>query len=292
MPAPPTRLSASRWATLFLMALTAGPAGCAYFAKQPDTPARRVTFRDLNDPPPPQGERYYVFVFGAQTTPKLPRFTHTWVTFVRAAPAAPGCPPAVEHHSISWMPATLFIRTYWPCVEPGVNLTLYQSIEMALGYNERVSLWGPYEIPPGVYRKLMIQKAFVESGAIGYQCIDTYGEAGAKGNGSDCIHAISDVDPLFGRQAYPLTYYGDAASLYILRRAVIRGAVPDIETTHDWLIPALGLDRYPIVRREYTAPLFPNLPRFGGSYAPPSVALTPATTDGWTATTSARARGD
>jgi hypothetical protein len=238
--------------------------GCAYFSAQPDTPARQVHFAQLNYPGPP-GERYYLLVFGAQSTPKIPRFTHTWVTAVRVAPAAPGCPPAVEHHSISWMPATLFIRTYWPCVEPGVNLTLHESIDMALGYGERVSLWGPYEMPPGLYRKVLMQKAFVESGAIGYQCIDTYGEAGAKGNGSDCIHAISDADSMFSRQEYPLAYFGDAASLNILRRLVLRGAVPDVCTTHDWLVPALGLDRYPIVRREYTPPVFPNLPRFGGA---------------------------
>ena len=33
--------------------------------------------------PAPAGERYYLLVFGAQTTPMVPRFTHTWVTFVR-----------------------------------------------------------------------------------------------------------------------------------------------------------------------------------------------------------------
>ena len=52
---------------------------------------------------------------------------------------------------------------------------------MARGYGERVSLWGPYEIPPGLYRKLLSQKEFIESGAVGYQCIDTIGEAGLDG---------------------------------------------------------------------------------------------------------------
>jgi hypothetical protein len=125
-----------------------------------------------------------------------------------------------------------------------------------------VSLWGPYEIPPGLYRKLLIQEQFVGSGAIGYQCIDTIGEAARTGKGSNCVHAISDADSLFRRQAYPLSYFGDAASLHILRQLVIRGAVPDPYQTHDWLIPALGLTQYPIVRREYTPPPFPNLPRF------------------------------
>ncbi|HKB02141.1 MAG TPA: hypothetical protein VKD90_07975 [Gemmataceae bacterium] len=67
------------------------------------------------------------------------------------------------------------------------------------------------------------------------------------------------------RQAYPLAFFGDSASLHILRRLVARGAIPDVGTTHDWLIPVLQLDRYPIVHREYTPPRFPNLPRFAGA---------------------------
>jgi hypothetical protein len=230
--------------------------GCAYFARTPDTPARHVHVQDLHQPESP-GDRYYLLVFGSQTTPKLPRYTHTWVTFVRARPGA-----TIEPHSISWMPATLDIHPWDFTIEPGVNLDLDASVRMALGNDERVSLWGPYEIAPGLYRKLMIQKGFVESGAIGYQCIDTVGEAGETGKGSNCVHAISDADSRFRRQAYPLAYFGDAASEHILRLLVLRGAVPDPETTHDWLIPSLGLDRHPITRWEYTPPLFPNLPRF------------------------------
>jgi len=230
--------------------------GCAYFARTPDTPARHVRVQDLNQPEAP-GDRYYLLVFGSQTTPKLPRYTHTWVTFARARPGA-----AVEQHSISWMPATLDIHPWDFTIERGVNLGLDASVRMALDQDERVSLWGPYEIRPGLYRKLMIQKGFIESGAIGYQCIDTVGEAGETGKGSNCVHAISDADSRFRRQAYPLAYFGDAASEHILRLLVLRGAVPDPGTTHDWLIPALGLDRFPIARREYTPPLFPDLPRF------------------------------
>jgi hypothetical protein len=230
--------------------------GCAYFARTADTPARHVRFQALNQPESP-GDRYYLLVFGSQTTPKLPRYTHTWVTAVRVGPGQP-----VEQHSISWMPATLDIHPWDFTIEPGVNLDLAASVRMALDKDERISLWGPYEVPPGVYRQLMIQKGFVESGAIGYQCIDTVGEAGETGKGSNCIHAISDADSLFRRQAYPLAYFGDAASEHILRQLVLRGAVPDPEATHDELIPALGMDRYPITRREYVPPLFPDLPRF------------------------------
>ena len=195
--------------------------------------------------------------------PKIPRFTHSWVTFVKAVETAPGTQPIVEDHSISWMPSSLCIRTFRPVVEPGVNLNLHESIKMAQSYHERVSLWGPYEIPPGLFRKLMIQKQYIESGAVGYQCIDTIGEAGFTGEGSNCIHAISDGDVMFARQAYPLTYFGDSASLNILRKIVERGAIADAKTTHDWLIPVLKLDQYEITRNEYSPPLIPGPLRFG-----------------------------
>ena len=233
-------------------------AGCAIVSHQPQTPARKVSYKDLNNPPVP-GERYYLLVFGSETFPKIPRFTHSWITFIRVP--ADGSP--LEHHSISWMPSTLFIKTFRPTVEPGVNLTLHESIEMALHYHERISMWGPYEIPPGLYRKFMIQKQFLESGEIGYQCIDTYGEAGWTGDGSNCIHAISDADVMFARQAYPLTYFGDSASLNILRKMAERGAIIDVKTTHDFVLPALKIDQYPITRREYTPPLIPGPLRFG-----------------------------
>jgi hypothetical protein len=105
---------------------------------------------------------------------------------------------------------------------------------------------------------LLMQKEFIESGAVGYQCIDTVGEAGWLGEGSNCIHAISDADSMFTRQAYPLSYFGETASLNILRQLVVRKAIEDVETTHDWLIPSLGLDRHAIVRQKYSPPWYPE----------------------------------
>jgi hypothetical protein len=235
--------------------------GCAYFARQPDSPARHVSFQDSIEPGP-SDERHYLLVFGSQSTPKLPRYTHTWVTFVRARSTPGQVPRVLEAHSISWMPATLDIHPWRFSIEPGVNLTLKVSVRMAMDSDERVSLWGPFEIPAGLYRKLLIQKQFLESGEIGYQCIDTTGETARTGRGSNCIHAISDADSLFRRQAYPLAYFGESASLHIVRLLAIRGLIPDPDSTHDALIPALGLDQYPIVRRAYTPPLVPELSRF------------------------------
>jgi len=37
----------------------------------------------------------------------------------------------------------------------------------------------------------------------------------------------------------------------LLHQIVDRGGIPNPEVTHDWLISALGLDCFPICRREY-----------------------------------------
>lgn len=251
-----------RWIAPLLMISVGWSAGCASLAKQPGSPARRVQFTQINQPDP-DGARFYLLVFSAQTVPKIPRYTHSWITFVRVRPSPPGAGSIIEQHTISWMPRSLRIRTFRPKIEPGVNLTLHESIQMALGFHERISLWGPYEIPPGMYRKFLIQKEFIESGAIGYQCIDTIGESAWTGRASNCIHAISDSDATFNRQFYPLTYFGDSASLHILRQMVERGAIINPDVKHDWLLQPLGLQDVNILRREYNPPLLPGPIRFG-----------------------------
>jgi hypothetical protein len=234
-----------------LAAITATQVGCAAFSAKPPTPAAEVSFLELNKTPVPPGERYYLLIFGSETCPRIPKLTHSWATVVKVPVCAPDATPVAEHHSISWMPATLEIRPWYICVEPGVNLNVHQSIEMAQSKGETVYMWGPFEIPIGLYRKGLLQKAFIDSGAIGYQCIDTIGEAGKNGNGSNCIHAITDADSRYDRQAYPLAFFGVPASENMLHQIVDRGAIADPYLTHDWVIPLLKLDCYDICRRQY-----------------------------------------
>ena len=68
----------------------------------------------------PQGERFYIIVFGSQSTPRRPKYTHTWATVVRVTGADSPGEPAVEEHTISWMPATLNIRPLARIPETGV----------------------------------------------------------------------------------------------------------------------------------------------------------------------------
>ena len=234
-----------RRAVLVLLACTA--AGCAGRSQSlspvQDLPPEAIP----NDPVP--GERYYILVFGSQSTPKVPRYTHTWASVVKTL-EAPGCAPQVaEVHTISWMPASLDIHPWRFTPEPGRNLELHETVRMALGFHEHVALWGPYEVRPRGYRRFLLQKAFMESGRVGYQCIDTVGE-GANGSGCDCIHAITDMDPQFDRGFYPLSRFGEAGSRFIVRQLFERNLLVS-EDTHSWLDGPLGLCRYPIIHRVY-----------------------------------------
>jgi hypothetical protein len=227
--------------------------GCAANDVRPPSPAKDINTLDLLALPTPPNERYYVLIFASQSTPKIARFTHCWATVVKVTDQ-PGGAPTIESHTISWYPSTMKIKPWRFRVEDGTNLDLHTTIEAVLRHHERISMWGPYEAWHGLYRRFLVQKQFMESGEVGYQCIDTVGQAPKDGSGCDCIHAMSDMDPIFDRRRYPLTYFGEAASRNIVRQVRERPILIHPDETHDWLISALGLDCYRIIRRHETGP--------------------------------------
>ncbi len=121
-------------------------------------------------------------------------------------------------------------------------------------------MWGPYEVRPELARRFAVQKAFMESGRVGYQAVDTVGEAARTGDGCNCIHSMTDMDPLFDRRQYPLTYFGESASNNIVRQLHERPLIVCPGADHSWLLPLLGLDKYPLCRRGYSGTIVPYSP--------------------------------
>ena len=247
-------------AAVLAMVCGCAASGCAAFATKPPTPADDISPRAAAAIKAPPGERYFIIVFGSQSTPKLPKYTHSWATVVKVTGCGGPGPVTLEEQTISWMPATLAIRTWSPHVEPGVNLDMHVTIEEMLRNKERVSIWGPYEVGPGLVYRFGVQKAFMEAGRIGYQCIDSIGEAGRTGDGCNCIHSITDMDPLFDRRQYPLSYFGESASLNLVRQLQTRPIIICPEADHSWLLPLLCLDQYPLTHRTYCGPNLPYTP--------------------------------
>src|SRR5688572_14571116 len=86
------------------VAVLAG-SGCSTLAQKTPTPAASISPRESLGMTAPPGERYFMLVFGSQSDPKQPKYTHTWATIVKVNGCdGPGA-PTVEEHTISWMPA-------------------------------------------------------------------------------------------------------------------------------------------------------------------------------------------
>jgi len=241
---------AVRAAVLLLSALLIS--GCASSAVRPPTPAAKLRTEDLLQMPKPSGERYYLCLFGSENFLRQPSHVHTWATMIRVVgdPASNDC--TIEPRTISWGPATEKTRPWNLHVEPGANWDLHYTVGLMLKDKQRIVMWGPYEVWHGNYTRFTTQKAFMDSGQVQYQCIDNIGEAARTGAGCDCIHSISDMDPMFARERYPLTYFGIPATRNIVKQILTRPVVIDAPKTHDWLIPALRLTAYPIEREFYS----------------------------------------
>jgi hypothetical protein len=239
--------------------------GCASSAVRPPTPAAQIRTEELLQTPPAPNERYYLILFGSENWCRQPRHVHSWATMVRVVSDSCCRPIAIEPHTISWGPAKCCdpstaqwedqIRPWHFKVVPGFNMPLHPTIHVMLKAKQNITMWGPYEVWHGNFIRFMTQKAFMESGQVGYQCIDNVGEAAKTGTGCDCIHSVSDMDPSFAREQYPLTYFGVPATRNIVNEILRRPVVINAPQTHDWLIPCIGLDRYPIKREIYSGPV-------------------------------------
>lgn len=196
------------------------------------------------------GERYYMLMFGSQRIPPNPNYAHTWTTFVRLSWEGDGPPPngaKMEVHTISWLPATLKIRTGSLLPEPGVNLDVYGALDFANCTGQRVSMWGPYPICADLYYRAVEQRAHLESGAVRFKPVDTGYPIDRVTN---CIHAVSVIagGP---RVRVGSAGWGESASFVVLKK--LEPSIISKEPDH-WVSSALGLDEYPIIYRDFTNP--------------------------------------
>jgi hypothetical protein len=65
---------------------------------------------------------------------------------------------------------------------------------------------------------------------------------------------------LNGRREYPLSHFGESGTQHVVRQILTWSIVIDPPCTHDCLIGRFGLDRCPIVRRNYQGPVVPFSP--------------------------------
>ena len=188
-------------------------------------------------------EYCFAMIFGSESQPKRLRYTHTWITFVRAVGEGPDLNSyALELNTISWLPRTLEVKVLRPWPEPGINLELYQSLKVVMDNQESVTMWGPFVVDPALFRRSLMITQVLNSGAARYRAISTARNILV----TDCIHAVAAIDPIFGRRHYPLIRIGKPASRYIAHEAMQRSMFDQYLYDNSWLIPRLGLNTYPI----------------------------------------------
>jgi hypothetical protein len=192
-------------------------------------------------------DRYYIVVFGSQSIPKLPSYTHTWATLVKTTGAGSdpeGC--RFEAATISWLPTTLKIHSFRLRAEPGTNFDLHTTFQFVLSQKQRVSQWGPYEITCDAYCQFINKIADLECGKVRYKARDPIFK---NARISDCIHAVSDVDSRQRIYYSEVLRCGESASNGIVRALRARGKIIDPDKTHDWINERLELQQYPIVHK-------------------------------------------
>jgi hypothetical protein len=215
--------------------------------------------------------RYFMLVFGAESVPKRGRWTHTWMTIVKATPREGLTGYTLEGeqakyydllaHTISWMPAQLRIRVIKFRPECGVNLDLETSIRYCLGMCERVALWGPFEVNPlvaeEVYAATRKQIALLESGRVLYKSLDFEGSAAAWCK--NCIHAVSDMDGIGRRLTYNEIQHNGWEGSRVIVRYMARANRIEPQVRHEWVAEALGINKYCISRQQipYCKPAVP-----------------------------------
>ena len=148
----------------------------------------------------------------------------------------------LELSTISWLPPTLDVKVLRPWPEPGVNLDLYQTLQAVTANNESITMWGPFVVHPHSGSGRWIRQ-ILESGQAEYRAISTAAE-----------HPDQRLHPRGGRggsRCSAVTTIRSSASASPPRAtsptSSCSGALFDqYQYNNAWLIPRLGLDRYPI----------------------------------------------
>lgn len=189
--------------------------------------------------------RYYVVLFGGQSIPFQPRTAHTFATFVKATPAADGA-MALEQVTISWLPADRTVEPSRLRASTGKNFTLAETFDIMAKNNARVSMWGPFETDATRYALAAQQAATLASGAVRFRTLDSLGR---NRDVQHCVHAVTFADPNLQWLRQPVLRVGEPGTSKLAGRYADSGAFVGTRT-HDWLLPALGLDPQSVVRRE------------------------------------------
>jgi len=190
-----------------------------------------------------RADSYYVIVFGAESKPERPKYSHSWATFVHVCGDAcgPPSPGQMEWFTISWLPCKVELTPHTPLAEPGRNFDLPTTFDVVLSQCEYVTAFGPYEIDCRLYSRALEHFHQLESGRVRYKTLDWIRDPRRVSN---CIHALTVFIPFHLRVHVGRTNFGSVAS-WAVTRSYDRYIICKHEV-HCRVADALGLRAYPI----------------------------------------------
>jgi hypothetical protein len=185
----------------------------------------------------------YLIVFGADTVPYCVTKTHTFAAVVRVEERAECSPRVVEITSLSWLPATLKVRGFALRPETGRNVPLQETLRLTVARGARINVWGPYRIRPELAETFKARVATVET------CFRY--KAACVTSALDVCDCARSIEEMIGtpRRYMGVFGYGAAAASVIVRSFSPWMVCP--EQSHPGVATLVGLDEYPLVRREY-----------------------------------------
>jgi hypothetical protein len=195
---------------------------------------------------PARADSYYVIVFGAQSKPQRPKYSHSWAAFVRVpGEACDGPPPPdagpPEVVSISWLPRRgVDLQVNALFAEEGFNFDQPATFQIVLEQCEYVSAWGPYQIKPELFRRAVCQAQRLQRGEVQYKTLDYRYNTRYVCN---CIHALTYFNDQRRLRIGRLNF-GEVASYYITDS--YEDWICNKCRVHSWVADLLGLGQYPI----------------------------------------------
>jgi hypothetical protein len=190
--------------------------------------------------------RYYFTLFAGQSVPFRPRTGHTWATYAKATTASDGA-VTVESLTISWLPANGHVQPLNHRPVAGKNFSLEETFALMQCHNASISHWGPYEIDGCRYNLAQEQVRHLESGAARYRAVDSFN---LNTEVINCVHAITHASPTVRNRIQPVIRVGEPGTSRLAKLYVKGGAFPGYPETHDWILAAIGADKYATTKRQ------------------------------------------
>jgi hypothetical protein len=186
-------------------------------------------------------DRYYLILFAYEGPVNLPGSAHSFATFMKVSHAEGNDPEGaqIEGHTISWLPATLQVSLLRLRPQPGRNLDLETTLNLATSRNASIFAWGPFRIRKELYARALAQIDRLNRGEVAFRTLDASLRPDVATN---CFHAISDIveGPLLDTGLA----YGQAATELVLEHFSPWIIEPRERPTG--LIERLGLQKYSI----------------------------------------------